>query len=152
VHFLLFAAHVPEQHVAEYRARRERKRLERERGGLDRALPSANEIAKRVLAGEIRLDDLGPEDIDPPGIGIVLAQDLVIMYGQGTIHTERKLERLGSSDPTIILNRKLLHRELKALAEGKPLKDWRYVQEEVPIAYTGHATSDLVQTDSTAKA
>jgi 5,5'-dehydrodivanillate O-demethylase len=154
VHFLLFAAHVPEQHLAEYLARRERKRLDRERKALDRVLPSANELAHKVLAGEVRLDDFGPDDVDPPGIGIVLLQDLVIMYGQGTIHTERKKERLGSSDPTITLNRKLLRRELKALAEGRPLKEWRYVEDEVAIAYHSKtaATSDMIRTESTAKA
>ena len=40
---------------------------------------------------------------------------------------------LGQSDVGVALIRKLWARELKALAKGKPLKDWRYDQEELSI-------------------
>ena len=63
--------------------------------------------------------------------------------GQGVIHTQRKKEILGSSDAQVALNRRLLKRELKALAEGRPLKEWRYIETEVPIDPMGQPTAEL---------
>jgi hypothetical protein len=76
-----------------------------------------------------------------------MVQDWIIQKGQGVIHTQRKKERLASSDATVVINRKLLRRELRALAEGQPLKDWRYIEPEVPIAPMGNVTSELVAVD-----
>jgi 5,5'-dehydrodivanillate O-demethylase len=44
--------------------------------------------------------------------------------GQGII-ADRTRERLGRSDAVVILFRKLWARELRALAEGHPLKQWQ---------------------------
>ena len=43
--------------------------------------------------------------------------------GQGII-ADRKHERLGRSDEGVILLRKIWQRELRALAAGRPLKQW----------------------------
>ena len=43
--------------------------------------------------------------------------------GQGVI-ADRTQERLGRTDTAIILLRKLWTRELRALAEGRPLTAW----------------------------
>jgi 5,5'-dehydrodivanillate O-demethylase len=43
--------------------------------------------------------------------------------GQGPLEL-RKLEWLGRSDRALILIRKIWERELQALNEGKPLKEW----------------------------
>ena len=43
--------------------------------------------------------------------------------GQGPI-ADRSNERLGRSDLAIILWRKILERELRAMEEGRPLKEW----------------------------
>ena len=43
--------------------------------------------------------------------------------GQGTI-ADRSDERLGRSDRVVLLMRKIYLRELQALAEGRPLKQW----------------------------
>ncbi|HWP28872.1 MAG TPA: ring-hydroxylating oxygenase subunit alpha, partial [Chloroflexota bacterium] len=45
--------------------------------------------------------------------------------GQGVI-ADRTRERLGRSDVQLILLRKIWRRELRALAEGRPLKQWRH--------------------------
>ena len=55
-------------------------------------------------------------------------EDIVAQAGQGTI-ADRVHERLGRTDVGVILMRKLWTRELRALAEGKPLKTWRYAGE-----------------------
>jgi 5,5'-dehydrodivanillate O-demethylase len=53
----------------------------------------------------------------------VTIQDHVAQQGQGVI-ADRDRERLGRSDVAVILLRKLWARELQALAEGRPLKEW----------------------------
>jgi 5,5'-dehydrodivanillate O-demethylase len=50
-------------------------------------------------------------------------EDYVTQVGQRQRGRERP-EHLGSTDVGVILKRKIWERELKALAEGKPLKDW----------------------------
>jgi 5,5'-dehydrodivanillate O-demethylase oxygenase subunit len=50
-------------------------------------------------------------------------QDIAVQAGQGPI-ADRSNERLGRSDLAIILWRKILERELRAMEEGRPLKEW----------------------------
>jgi 5,5'-dehydrodivanillate O-demethylase len=52
-------------------------------------------------------------------------QDTVMCAGQGAI-AERSAERLGSSDAAVILLRKIWKRELRLLAEGKPLTQFTF--------------------------
>ncbi|HZT09371.1 MAG TPA: Rieske 2Fe-2S domain-containing protein [Chloroflexota bacterium] len=80
--------------------------------------PPVNELARRMLAGELHVDDIG----QPPYI--VGVQDTVAQVGQGVI-PDRANERLGRSDAGILLVRRLWARELRALAEGQPLTTWR---------------------------
>jgi 5,5'-dehydrodivanillate O-demethylase oxygenase subunit len=47
-----------------------------------------------------------------------------VQAGQGRIE-DRQSERLGRSDAGIILWRKILTRELRAIAEGRPAKKWQ---------------------------
>jgi 5,5'-dehydrodivanillate O-demethylase oxygenase subunit len=71
-----------------------------------------------VLRGELRMQDLtGRPDM-------ITIQDYVSQVGQGAI-ADRERERLGRSDVGVILLRKIWERELRALAEGRPLKEWR---------------------------
>jgi 5,5'-dehydrodivanillate O-demethylase len=87
------------------------------RQGTSNGGPSGNELARRVLHGEIHVDELG----DRPDI--VNIQDVVAQVGQGQI-ADRDHERLGRSDTLIILLRKIWLRELQALDEGRPMKQW----------------------------
>ena len=75
------------------------------------------DLAERVLRGEVRIQDLKDRT------DIQLLQDDVAMVGQGRI-ADRTNERLGRSDVSVILQRKIWERELRALAEGRPLKKW----------------------------
>ncbi len=142
--FLIFAAHVPAENMEKYLARRAARKAELEKKAAGKKRPSIRETAEAVLAGKLRIDDLGPDDVDPPGLGVVMVQDWITQAGQGVIHTNRRKERLASSDATVVTNRKILRRELQAVAEGRPLKQWRFDPEEVPIYPMGAATRELV--------
>jgi 5,5'-dehydrodivanillate O-demethylase len=76
------------------------------------------ELSDRILRGELAIGDL---DRKTPNLFNV--QDLVSQWGQGTIRS-RETEHLGRSDTGVILLRSLWQRELRALAEGRPLKQW----------------------------
>jgi 5,5'-dehydrodivanillate O-demethylase oxygenase subunit len=104
--------HVTGEAAARYRERR-RQRLERAAGA-----PSAAEYGARVLRGELRIADIEER------LNVVNVQDYVAQVGQGAI-ANRHDERLGRSDAVLILMRKLWLRELQALADEQPLKDWR---------------------------
>jgi 5,5'-dehydrodivanillate O-demethylase len=95
----------------EYRERQERRRA------APALQPSSEELAAAVLAGELRSQDV------PRRPDSVTIQDHVAQQGQGVI-ADRDRERLGRSDVAVILLRKLWARELQALAEGRPLKEW----------------------------
>ena len=80
-------------------------------------LTPAAEVAEAVLRGELRIQDV-PDRPDIVGI-----QDYVVQKGQGRI-ADRAHERLGRSDVGVILLRKIWERELRTLADGRPLKQW----------------------------
>ena len=61
------------------------------------------------------------EDAQHPDLAIV--QDIAVQAGQGRI-ADRKRERLGRSDAGIIVWRKILERELRAISEGGKPKKW----------------------------
>jgi 5,5'-dehydrodivanillate O-demethylase oxygenase subunit len=110
--FLVRVADVSEQGAAQYFAR-----LAEVAAHLA-TMPSSAEIGEAVLRGELRMQDLtGRPDM-------ITIQDYVSQVGQGAI-ADRERERLGRSDVGVILLRKIWERELRALAEGRPLKEWR---------------------------
>jgi len=88
-----------------------------------RQAPKVMDLVQDVWAGRRRL-----VDIDHPELAMV--QDIAVQAGQGRI-ADRAKERLGRSDAGIILWRKLLARELAAIAEGRPTKKWRSPPPEV---------------------
>ncbi len=83
--------------------------------------PEDIRLGREILAGRRRLsvDDIGEY------ARRVNLQDFVAQAGQGII-ADRTHERLGRSDKAVILLRKIWQRELRALAEGRPLKQWRW--------------------------
>ena len=78
------------------------------------------ELAKQVLAGRLHHDD-----VDPMTTEMIWFQDDVVLLAQGVI-ADRDEEMLGASDIPTILLRKLWEREMRALAKGRPLKQWTY--------------------------
>jgi 5,5'-dehydrodivanillate O-demethylase len=83
------------------------------------------EVAADILAGRLRI-----QDVEHPEM--VIVQDKVAQMGQGRI-ADRSRERLGRSDVGIRLLRKIWERELRALAEGRPLKEWRCPDDVEPV-------------------
>jgi 5,5'-dehydrodivanillate O-demethylase oxygenase subunit len=100
---------------------RERQRQQQE---IISKLPSARQMATAALAGKINVHDIEERP------DIVNIQDHVAQEGQGAI-PDREAERLGRSDVAIILLRQIWQRELTALAEGKPLKEWSRLERLV---------------------
>jgi 5,5'-dehydrodivanillate O-demethylase len=114
-------------------AREYGERRLQQRGADARAAEQA--AAQAVLRGELRMDALQRSRVDgpaaswpgageaPAGVNLVWVEDEVAQVGQGPI-ADRTHERLGRSDGSVILLRKLWARELEALANGRPLKQW----------------------------
>ena len=109
--FNISMLHITGAAVERYREQR------RQRLAALATLPGAREMADAVLAGKLSIHEIE----DRPDI--VNIQDHVAQEGQGAI-PERDTERLGRSDTAIILMRKIWLRELRALSEGRPLKNW----------------------------
>ncbi|MCW5770157.1 MAG: Rieske 2Fe-2S domain-containing protein [Rhodospirillaceae bacterium] len=85
-------------------------------------LPDRRQVVAGILRGEIdQATVLDRSDI-------VLIQDDLTQGGQGTI-ADRTQEHLGQGDNAIILLRKIWSRELKALAEGRAVKQWSVPSE-----------------------
>lgn len=85
--------------------------------------PPARDLALEAMAGRQRFDDMQHPDL-------VIAQDIAVQAGQG-VYADRKRERLGKSDTAIIVWRKILARELRAIAEGRPMKKWTVAPADV---------------------
>lgn len=77
------------------------------------------ELGDAVLAGSLQLGA-----IDDWARSRVQIQDYLVLVGQGAI-PDRSREHLGRSDVLVLLRRKIWERELRALAEGRPLKQWK---------------------------
>ena len=84
------------------------------------------ELVRAILAGKLRLSD-----VDPTRIDFVMLEDEVAQTGQGVI-ADRDKEHLGRSDRGVFLLRKIWERELRNLAEGRPVKIWVYRPDMVP--------------------
>lgn len=71
-------------------------------------------------------DELFDERLYPEDrlIQLTSAQDYVAALGQGAM-PDRNRERLGKSDAGIVMLRRLFWREMDALREGRPIKNWR---------------------------
>jgi 5,5'-dehydrodivanillate O-demethylase len=84
------------------------------------------ELVRAILAGKLRLSDVDPNRID-----FVMLEDEVAQTGQGAIAV-RSNEHLGRSDRGVFLLRKIWERELRNLAEGRPIKQWSYQPDMLP--------------------
>jgi 5,5'-dehydrodivanillate O-demethylase oxygenase subunit len=87
---------------------------------------SVAQMGEAVLSGKIRFQEL--DSVLRDKISLVHTQDYVAQVGQGAV-ADRSQEHLGRSDTGVILFRKIWERELRALAEGRPLKKWLLPQD-----------------------
>jgi 5,5'-dehydrodivanillate O-demethylase len=128
---------VDDEHTTEFRVRlvpltgeageryRELRRVQTQTEGV-----RVTEIGEAVLAGKLWLQDIEAEG----SVGVrdlITLQDFVTQVGQGRV-ADRARERLGRSDSGVLVFRKLYERELRALAEGRPLKAWTRPPGMVP--------------------
>jgi 5,5'-dehydrodivanillate O-demethylase len=81
--------------------------------------PDPMKLTEDIMAGRLRI-----QDVDPAYTGLFILQDNVVLAGQGA-STNREKDRLGASDRGVVLLRKIWQRELTALQEGRPLKEWK---------------------------
>jgi len=107
-------------------------------------------IAEDVLRGKIALPN-----VDKSRVDLVRLQDDIAQLGQGRV-ADREAERTGRGDTGVIAIRRLWSRELAALTEGRPLKDWKRDATIVPKAWgltgirgaaEGNATARTALTD-----
>jgi 5,5'-dehydrodivanillate O-demethylase oxygenase subunit len=80
------------------------------------AAGSSLDLAQQVMDGKVRF-----ADIDHPDR--VRVQDFAVQAGQGKI-ADRSNEYLGRSDTAIILWRRMIERELRAMQTGRNVKTW----------------------------
>lgn len=78
--------------------------------------PPVQRIVEDLWSGKLHYADVRHPDL-------AIVQDIAVQAGQGPIE-DRKHEFLGRSDAAIILWRRILARELSAIAEGQPAKQW----------------------------
>ena len=79
----------------------------------------AMSMVSRILKGELHPDDVPADRVD-----IVMIQDAISCVGQGP-NRSRDDDILGTSDIHVALLRRIWSRELRALAEGRPLTPWK---------------------------
>ena len=96
-------------------AYRKRRQVE-----LDLGFAPLEEMAEEILAGKMTLEEM---DTSLSTYQTFRIEDYVTIVGQGRI-AQRDMEHLGRVDAQNILIRKIFNREMKALAEGQPLKEW----------------------------
>ena len=89
--------------------------------------PDLSTIVKDVLEGKLRV-----EDIDKDLLDYTVLEDDLAQCGQGVVW-DRQNETLGRSDAGLVVQRQIWARELRALDEGRPLKQWTYNRERLPL-------------------
>lgn len=109
--------------------------LRAERGAALKELPSADEIVAAIFRGEVQVDD-----VDESRPDIISIQDMVAMALQPPFG-ERPPDRLGRGDFAVILLRKIFSRELRALANGEPLTEWRWPRDLLVKLNVAHEPS-----------
>ncbi len=83
------------------------------------------DLAEKILAGEMTLEDL-PDDMS--AYTSFTIEDYVTQVGQGPVRG-RGEELLAPSDMRLVMLRRLWLREVSAMLAGKPLTDWRMPTE-----------------------
>ena len=108
-------ANLPEEQAEAYRQQR--------REFLENA-PQAPvmDLLKDVLEGRMTPAELAKYDLQGSSGSLM---DGIARWGQGTI-PDRSQDHLGRSDASPILYRKIFEREIRAFAEGKPIKRWEW--------------------------
>jgi 5,5'-dehydrodivanillate O-demethylase len=89
-----------------------------------------NALGELILAGKLRIEDL-PADMSI--YKLFWIEDYVTQLGQRYAQQHGRPERLGRTDVGVVLKRAVWQRELKALAEGRPLTQWTSPPEGLAV-------------------
>jgi hypothetical protein len=92
----------------------------RRRQAQDLQTLAPNELGEAILAGRLRIEDL---DESLSSYEMFRIEDYVTEVGQGRFHGWGD-EHLARIDVGVALRRKLLQEEIRALAEGRPTRQW----------------------------
>jgi 5,5'-dehydrodivanillate O-demethylase len=104
----VFAAGKDADTFREKRAELDRKRAE---------APPVMDVVNDLWSGKLHYADVRHPDL-------AIVQDIAVQAGQGPIEN-REDEYLGRSDAAIIVWRRILEREMRLIAEGRPAKRWQ---------------------------
>ena len=119
VHHISFTVNHIALHGDKAEQYRQRNKIRAEKR---KSLSDPRQVAQSILRGEFHVDEFKDR------IDIVNIQDYVAQVGQGAL-PDFENERLGRSDVLVALFRRIFARELKAFAEGRPLKKWTISQD-----------------------
>lgn len=86
----------------------------------EQAGPSHVELGERVLHGKAKIKNLTGAD----NYELTRIEDYVAQVGQGAMADQNNFH-LGRNDAVVILFRKIWERELRALSEARPTKQWK---------------------------
>jgi 5,5'-dehydrodivanillate O-demethylase len=114
--FTVAAVRLPSGKAAEYKERRKAR--------LAKRVGPNRDFVKKILAGELYLDQIDPETVD----WVRLQDDVAQAF------RPPPSERLGQGDRAVILIRKIWQRELRTLLAGQPLTSWTYDTNELSIS------------------
>ena len=92
------------------------------------AAPPITQLTHEILADNGPLTDY----LDHPYL--LLLEDAITQGGQGQI-VDRGLELLGRTDAGVAAMRRVWDREMRALADAKPVKEWIYKGEEPALGF-----------------
>jgi 5,5'-dehydrodivanillate O-demethylase len=112
-HLWLITSHVEVEGETAERYRQNRIEYDRKVA----AAPPVMDVVRELWSGKQSYAEVAHPDL-------AIVQDIAVQAGQGRIE-DRANERLGRSDASIILWRKILARELRAIAEGRKPKRWK---------------------------
>jgi len=96
------------------------ERRDQARSTFSSVADSHHDLGRAVLEGRMALKEI---DQRTNMYQLFLAEDYAVQVGQGTV-ADRSSERLGRTDVGTFLIRKIWERELRAIAGGRPLKQW----------------------------
>ena len=114
-HFVSFVVtHIPLTGEKAERVHELRRQMQRDDG------PSPQELGSAILAGNLHIRDVKVPDV----YKLIQVEDYVAQVGQGATPDHAK-DRLCINDIAIVLLRKIWEREIAALLDDRPLKQWR---------------------------
>jgi len=96
------------------------QRRQQARGTFSAMASSHNDLGEAVLEGRMELKEI---DQRTNMYQLFLTEDYAVQVGQGAV-ADRTRERLGQADVGTFLLRKIWERELRALDQGRHLKQW----------------------------